>query len=96
MKYFYELVKTIYFVATVLVGVFFLRWSILIPNYYEIIIQYIIPGYLILCGLMIGYIISKMRISFLAEESRDTVILQQWFILGIVIGLGLGLLYVSL
>lgn len=83
---------------TIFVGVFFLRWNIIFPVVYHQMILYIMPWYLILCGLMIGYVIGEMRLSIVKDDdmvSKDSILLKS-FIIGVVIGLLLALGYIFL
>ena len=52
MEHFYTVVKIIYYILTIFVGVFFLRGELLFGSYYSTLLEFIIPGYLVLCGMM--------------------------------------------
>ncbi len=90
MNIFFEILKWFFFFLTIIIGLFFLRWEILLSgNIYEIIKTFIMPWYLIFCGLMIGYLIANIQ----AKNNDDTSIYTKSFIIGITIGLVLSLSY---
>jgi hypothetical protein len=81
MEIFFEVIKGIFFFLTIMVGLFFLRGSILIsPEYYNIVKQLLIPGYLVFCGMMFGYIISRLRLGYDEDHPKKTKIYIRSFI----------------
>lgn len=96
MKHFYAIVKIIYFIVTIAIAVFFLGWDLLLWEQYNSVVWYLIPWYLLLCGIMIWYIITKLRIIVNESSERIQRIYLQWFIIGIIIGLWLAGTYVLL
>lgn len=94
MSHIYELIKLLYFISTIFVAVFFLRGEVLFGSFYRMAIEYIMPGYLILCGIMIGYIIAQLWTSLYdTEDTKESLYLKS-FIIGCVVGLGLALAYI--
>ncbi len=90
MKTFFEILKWLFFFLTIIVWLFFLRWEILLSNHmYEVIKTFIMPGYLIFCGLMIWYLLAKIQ----SKDSDNQNIYTKSFIIGIIIGLVLSLSY---
>jgi uncharacterized membrane protein len=90
MKIFFEILKWFFFFFTIIVGIFFLRWHILLSNHiHELIKTFIMPWYLIFCGLMIGYLIANIR----SRNEDSTNIYTKSFIIGIIIGILLSLSY---
>ena len=90
MNIFFEILKSFFFFLTIIVWLFFLRWEILLSsNVYEIIKTFIMPGYLVFCWLMIGYLIASIQ----SKDTNDTTIYTKSFIIGITIGLVLSLSY---
>ncbi len=90
MKTFFEILKWFFFFLTIVVGIFFLRWQVLLsPNLYEIIKFFIMPAYLIFCGVMIGYLIAHIW----AQNESSTKIYTKSFIIGIIIGIVLSITY---
>lgn len=94
MKHFYAIVEILYYILTIFVGVFFLKWELWFNDSYSTLLFYIIPWYMILCGIMFGYIIAKFRILHADDISKHNSILLQSFIIGIVLGVWLSLAYV--
>ncbi len=90
MKTFFEILKWFFFFLTIIVALFFLRWEILFSNHvYEIIRSFIMPWYLIFCGLMIWYLIAHIR----SKEDNSKIVYTKSFIAGIAIGIILSLSY---
>ena len=90
-----------FFFLTIIVGLFFLRGEIIIgTQYYDIIRQILMPGYLIFCGTMIGYIISRLWVGY--DEDVDPAtgkpdkhqIYTQSFLIGIGSGIVLASIYI--
>lgn len=96
MQYLYRIIKAIYFVLTIGVGIFFMRWKLVFPDMYDSIVSYVMPGYVVLCGLMIGYLVAYIRISMEVDENRKQAIYLQSFIIGIILWAALGSAYVLL
>ncbi|HPC34355.1 MAG TPA: hypothetical protein PLP73_01735 [Candidatus Absconditabacterales bacterium] len=90
MKTFFEIIKGFFFFLTVIVGIFFLRGQILLsPSLYEIIKVFIMPAYLIFCGVMAGYLIAHIR----SQNENSTKVYTKSFIIGIIIGIILAISY---
>ena len=96
MERFYTIVKIIYYILTIFVGVFFLRWELLFGSYYTTLLEYVIPGYLVFCGVMIGYIISKLAAINSSELNNHHAVQMRSFVIGLVIWVLLALLYIIL
>jgi uncharacterized membrane protein YozB (DUF420 family) len=96
MKYFYTIVKILYYIITVFVGVFFLGGKLLFNDYYTTILKYIIPWYMVLCGIMFGYIVSKMWLINDDDVTKHNSILLKSFVIGIVLWVWLSLSYIFL
>lgn len=90
MKTFFEILKWFFFFLTIIVAIFFLRGEILLSSHvYEIIRAFIMPWYLIFCGIMIWYLIAHIR----SKEDNSPNIYTKSFIAGIVIWIVLSLTY---
>lgn len=96
MKYFYSIVKILYYIITVLVGVFFLRGELLFNDYYTNILMFIVPWYLLLCGIMFGYIISKLWLLNIDDITKHNSILLKSFVIWILLWVCLSLAYIFL
>lgn len=96
MKILFELVKGLFLFMTIWIGVFFARWDILFnPASYEILKQFLVPGYLLFCGLMIGYIITLAY-----DNTQDQGYLHnlyaKFFMVGLILWLTLAAIYIVL
>ena len=61
-----------FFFLTIIIGIFSIRGKDIVGDqYYDITRQILMPGYLIFCGMMIGYIISRVWIGY--DEDLDPV-----------------------
>ena len=64
MHIFFEIIKWLYFALTAVVGFFFLRGqTVLSPEQFVMIKTLIMPGYLVMCGIMIGYTLASIWIA---------------------------------
>lgn len=73
-----------------MVWIFFLRGHILLSTYtHEIIKTFIMPGYLVFCGIMIGYLIAHVW----AKNQDSTNIYTKSFIIWVVIWIVLSISY---
>ncbi len=96
MQHFYGIVKIIYYILTIFVGVFFLRWELLFGTAYTSLLEYVIPGYLVLCGIMFGYVISKLATINMEDLNNYNAVQLRSFVIGTVVGVGLALIYIFL
>ena len=93
MKVFYEIIIFLFFVFTIFVGIFSLRWNYLgLDDNTSILIQeYLMPWYLLFCGLMVGYIISSIWIANVQEQNQLSVYIKSfviWIILWVMLSIG--------
>lgn len=94
MYTFYEVMKWFFFFATIAIGAVFLRGELIWwTEQYLYIKSMIIPGYLVFCGIIIGYIIAHMIQTKDGQEQKTYVIS---FIIGTSIGIALALSYILL
>jgi hypothetical protein len=63
-------------------------------EYYDIVRQILMPGYLLFCGTMIGYIISRIWIGYDDEKPNKNQIYTRSFLIGIGIGVVLAVIYI--
>jgi len=89
MIIFFEIMKFIFFVVTLLLGLFFYRGELLFDaDQYMLIQKLLMPGYMILCGIMIGYLIGSVWLSrneFTPQKS--TYIYTIALVFGLVLGI---------
>jgi hypothetical protein len=89
MQIFFEVIKGFFFFATILIGLLFLRWEVILGmKYFLIAKQMLLPGYLVFAGIMIGYILSQLS----SSEEKETISIKS-FIVGISIGVILAIIY---
>lgn len=92
---FFEIIKGVFFFLTIMVGLFFLRGSVLMgPEAYAITKQLLIPGYLVFCGLMIGYIFARLRLGYDEDHPHMLKIYTRSAIGGVVVGVFLAIIYI--
>ncbi len=90
MRTFFEILKWFLFFLTIIVALFFLRGDILLSNHvYDIIKAFIMPWYLVFCGIMIWYLIAHIR----SKENNSPSVYTKSFIMWIIIGIVLSLSY---
>jgi len=95
MAIFFEVLKWIFFFMTILVWLFFLRWDVVIwENYYYIVKQIMMPWYLLFCWLMLWYIIAHIRNGSDIDNPDKKSIYIKSFLIGIIVGLILSVLYI--
>lgn len=63
---------------------------------YTLILEYIIPWYFLLCGLMIGYVISQIALLTRDSDEYNESIQMKIFVIWLGIGIILALLYIFL
>lgn len=91
----FEIIKIAFLLLTILIAIFFLRWNYILPNDSFIFIgKILLPLYLILCGVMIGYIIAQIMLAKWDDQTSTSSIYVKSFTIGIVIGILTALLYI--
>ena len=96
----FQVLRGGFYFLTLIMGVFLLRGEIIFgENTSKILMLILMPGYLLLCGVMVWYLIS---IIWAGKDTEDTAlsvkeqILKTSFIIGIVVGILLALGYIIL
>lgn len=93
----FEIIKFLFFLLTMLIAMFFLRGNYILPNEsFTFMGKILLPLYLILCGVMIGYIISQIMIAKGDEETSVSRVYVKSFTIGIILGVITALLYIFL
>jgi len=92
-----EILKGLYFLISILIGLFFLRGLYILPeDKYLLVGKILMPGYMLLTGLMIWYLIwyfLETRFQLKWKESNLQKIYTIWFSLGLIIGIILAIIY---
>lgn len=97
MAIFFEIIKGFFFFLTLIVGILFLRGEIIFgAGPFNAVKAFLMPGYLLFAGLMIGYLVSHIRMAAY-DAITPTVsasIYTKSFLVGIVSGIGLAITYI--
>lgn len=94
MSILFEVLKGVFFFLTVIIALFFLRGEVVIGvEYYETVKQILMPGYLLFCGMMLGYIIAQLRGGNKENIGEKNQILVKSFMIGLGTGLFLAITY---
>jgi len=97
MAILYELIKIIFLLLTILICIFFLRGHYILPSQtFALAGKILLPVYLILCGVMVGYIIAQIMVAKGDEKMQPSRIYVRAFTIGIVVGVIAALLYIFL
>jgi len=93
----FELLKIFFYFMTVVLGVFKLRGDVIfgwdgnvLMLYRDTIQQVMMPWYLLLCGLMIGYLVSRVLLAW--WDTQDDVAIGKIYIQSFLGGLILGII----
>ncbi|UFX83366.1 hypothetical protein [Candidatus Absconditicoccus praedator] len=87
-----ETLKGIFFLMSIIVGIFFLRGDyILEDSIFELSGNILMPGYLLLTGIMLGYIISFILIS--KDDLKEKEDKDKAYIKGLAIGTLFGMIF---
>lgn len=95
MVIFYEIMKILFLLLTILIAIFFLRGNYILPDVTFVFWQKVLlPFYLVLAGVMLGYIISQIMVARGEEEGSLSRTYVRGFTIGLVIGLTGAFLYI--
>lgn len=95
MVIFYEIMKILFLLLTILIAIFFLRGNYILPDPTFVFRQkMLLPFYLVLVGVMIGYVISQIMLARGEEETSVSRIYVKGFTIGLIIGVIGALLYI--
>ncbi|HMY80846.1 MAG TPA: hypothetical protein PLW93_01625 [Candidatus Absconditabacterales bacterium] len=88
MAVFFEVMKFIFFIITIMLGLFFARGKLIFDDDQFLLIQKIMmPGYMILCGMMIGYLVGSI---WLSRQDDPVSTSNHIYAISLVFGLVLG------
>lgn len=95
MAIFYEVIKAVFFAFTVAIGVFHLRWDVLWISdpLTEQLQTYIMPWYMLFCGIMLWYLIAHIRAGTKETEEWTTSVYIKSFLIGIILWIILAVVY---
>ena len=94
MNTLFEVIKWIFFFLTVVIGLFLIRWAVIFgPEYSLMVKQTLMPGYLLFCGIMFGYIVARIQLGYEEDHPHKNRIYVRSFIIGILLGVVLAIIY---
>lgn len=97
MWIFFKILRGFFFFLSIIVGVVYLRGDVLFsPQNFALIKNILIPGYLVFCWLIIGYLIATLwvgREEYQDFDNKEKIAIKS-FIIGIISGVVLALLYI--
>lgn len=96
MAVFFEVIKFIFFAMSVAVGFLLIKGDAYMSGELLTIVKWItIPWYLVMSGLMMGYIITQLTMpSYIVDTKHENKIYLKGFFIGLVMGLVLAMVYV--
>jgi hypothetical protein len=94
MIIFFEIIKIIFFLLSIGMGLLFLRWYYYMPDAtFTSLSNIIMPAYLLVVGIMIGYI----TVLYYKTKMTEPVPAQYWvkaFVWGLVVGIMFSIFYI--
>ena len=94
MKTFFEIIIWFFFFLSIVVGLFLLRWEILFSsNVYALIKSILLTWYLVVTWLMIWYLVANI---WSRQNSDEKKVYSKSFLIGILLGVILALVYMFL
>ena len=95
MNTLFEVIKWVFFFLTIAIGLFLLRGEVIFGPEYQILIkQMLMPGYLVFCGTMFGYIAARIQLGYEEDHPNKNKIYTRSFIFGVVLGVVLAIMYI--
>jgi len=71
MRTLFKVLRWFFYFLTIVTGIVYMRGEVLFEWNYELIKSIVIPGYLVFCGLMLGYLIATF---WVGNEKYDNEI----------------------
>lgn len=98
MAILFQILRRVFYFTTLIMGVFLIRWELFFGEYlFTTIGMILMPGYLLFCGCMVGYLISLIwagkNIDAQMSEVKENI-LKKSFLIGIIVGLALAMLFI--
>ena len=98
MAILFQILRRVFYFITLIMGVFLIRWELFFWEYlFTTIGMILMPGYLLFCGCMVGYLISLIWAGKSIDAQMSEVkenILKKSFLIGIIVGLALAMLFI--
>lgn len=105
MAFIFELIKWLFFVLTIVVGMLAINGTQILSSLgfdqasLPVVQGILMPGYFVLWGIMVGYIISQLRVANYDEDVSAEVVQgvrTKSFLLGLFLGALFAIVYVFL
>lgn len=97
MPILFETLKWLFFFMSIIVGIFFLRWDyVLEEGVFKLSWNILMPWYILLTWMMLGYIISSIIIvkNDIQDEEEKNKAYVKWLVLWTVLGIWLSSVYI--
>ena len=98
MAILFQILRRVFYFTTLIMGVFLIRWELFFWEYlFTTIGMILMPGYLLFCGCMVGHLISLIWAGKSIDAQMSEVkenILKKSFLIGIIVGLALAMLFI--
>ena len=98
MAILFQILRRVFYFTTLIMGVFLIRWELFFWEYlFTTIWMILMSGYLLFCGCMVGYLISLIWAGKSIDAQMSEVkenILKKSFLIGIIVGLALAMLFI--
>lgn len=98
MAILFQILRRVFYFTTLIMWVFLIRGELFFWEYlFTTIGMVLMPGYLLFCGCMVGYLISLIWAGKSIDAQMSDVkenILKKSFLIGIIVGLALAMLFI--
>lgn len=96
MRTLFKVLRWFFYFLTIVTGIVYMRGEVLFEWNFELIKSILIPGYLVFCGLMLGYLIATFWVGNekYKEEIDKERIATRSFLIGSVCGIIFALVYI--
>jgi len=96
MRTLFKVLRWFFYFFTVLTGIVYMRGEVLFEGNYELIKSIVVPGYLVFCGLMLGYLIATFWVwrEKYKEEINKERIATRSFLIGSICWIAFALTYI--
>ncbi len=96
MRTLFKVLRWFFYFFTIVTGIVYLRGEVLFEWNFDLIKKIVVPGYLVFCGLMMGYLIATFWVwrEKYKEEINKERIATRSFLIGIVLWIMFALVYI--
>ena len=96
MRTLFKVLRWFFYFFTVVTGIVYLRGEVLFEWNFDLIKKIVVPGYLVFCGLMMGYLIATFWVwrEKYKEEINKERIATRSFLIGIALWIMFALVYI--